>query len=267
VTDRVYFDTNVFRAVGVAYENCSLPDDLKEKILLSPLTSFEVLSQLTVKNSEEVLRQIQAIHNWTNPTATGLLPWPDDALAQFWFERPTADDGYTARMQKAFNVCLAARSVESLRQDAGQLKDAIDAMKRRTTDEFASLLATSRKEPLTDDKFSEAWFRGIANRVRADPGSKSVCEIVHKFSAYHEFEQAKLTTALQNKDYNPENHMNDLLDAEQLVYLAAPALAFLTADRGFRRVTKSDQAEQIVVVSPGDLSSSQEVEALLRRLL
>jgi hypothetical protein len=145
--ERVYFDTNVFREVGGAFHESSLPDDLKEKVLLSPLTIFEVLSQLTVKNADEVLRQIQAIHNWTNSKRTGMLPWPDDALAQFWFEKPTPDDGYTEKMQRAFNVCLAAQSVESLREDAGKLKDAMDGMRHRTAEDFGRLLQAARKEP------------------------------------------------------------------------------------------------------------------------
>lgn len=265
--ERVYFDTNVFRAVGGAFEKNSLPDDLKEKVLVSPLTTFEALSQLTVKNADQVLSQIQAIHNWTNPERTGLLPWPDDALARFWFEKPTPDDGFAEKMQKAFNICLAAESVESLREDAGKLKDAMDAMKRKTADDFGRLLEQARKEPLVGDKFSEAWFLGISNRVHADPNSKSVAEIVHKLSAYHEFEQVKLATALQYPEYNPEAHMNDVLDAEQLVYLAAPALCFLTADRGFERVAKSEQAGRIAVVPPADLSDAQKVEAVLRKLL
>jgi hypothetical protein len=40
--------------------------------------------------------------------------------------------------------------------------------------------------------------------------------------------KGEVQTALQNADYNPERHLNDLLDAEQLVYLFNPNLCFLT---------------------------------------
>jgi glucose-6-phosphate 1-dehydrogenase len=140
-------------------------------------------------------------------------------------------------------------------------------MNRKTADGFARLLEQARKERLVGDRFSEAWFLGIANRVHADPKSKSVSEIVHKFSAYHEFEEVKLTTALQHPEYNPQTHVNDLLDAEQLVYLAAPTLCFLTADRGFERVTKSEQAARIVIVPPMEVSDAHKAEAVLRKLL
>jgi hypothetical protein len=61
--------------------------------------------------------------------------------------------------------------------------------------------------------------------------------------------------------------MNDLLDAEQLVYLGAPELRFLTCDRGFERVTKSEQARRIFVVAMADVSDARRLEALLREIV
>jgi hypothetical protein len=99
-----------------------------------------IISQLTVKNGDEVLRQIQAIPNWTNPKRTGMLPWPDDALFQFWFQKPAKDDGFTSKMQKAFHSCLSASAVEPLQEEAGKLKDVMDAMRRKTAQDFGRLL-------------------------------------------------------------------------------------------------------------------------------
>ena len=82
---RVYFDTVSFREIGKALENAALPDDLRENVVVSPLSAFEVLSQLTIVKADEVLRQIQAIHNWINPKKAALLPWPDDVLANLGF--------------------------------------------------------------------------------------------------------------------------------------------------------------------------------------
>jgi hypothetical protein len=120
--ERIYFDTNVFRAVGTAFEKSTLAADLKERMLISPLTVFEVLSQLTVRNSYEVLLQIQTVRNWTNPERTGLLPWPDDMLSHLWFEKPVEDDGFTERMETAFNVCLASDSPAPLQEEAENSK-------------------------------------------------------------------------------------------------------------------------------------------------
>jgi len=41
---RVYFDTVSFREIGKALENAALPNDLRENLLVSPLSAFEALS-------------------------------------------------------------------------------------------------------------------------------------------------------------------------------------------------------------------------------
>lgn len=90
MTGRIYFDTVAFRQVGKAFEKNTLASALREKTLISPLTVFEVLSQLTTAEADEVLKQIHAVVNWTNPAHTGLLSWPDDALFSIWFKRERA---------------------------------------------------------------------------------------------------------------------------------------------------------------------------------
>ena len=266
--ERIYFDTVAFREVGKAFEKTKLPVDLAERILISPITIFEVLSQLTITNGDEVLRQIHACHNWTNPKNTGVLPWPDDGLFSIWFKKAAPDDGYTKRLEKAINVCLAADSVKSLREDAGKLKDVMDRMKQQTAQDFGNLVEAARKEPLGAENFSTLWFRGIANRVKANPTTRPMSELISDLNAYYEFEESKLKTALQYKDYNPEKHQNDLFDAEQLIYLSDPSLHFLTCDTGFQNLVKrSHQARQIVTVAQGDLVDSATVEGILRDIV
>lgn len=264
---KVYFDTVSFREIGKALKNTALPDDLREHIVVSPLSAFEVLSHLTIAKADEVLRQIQAMHHWVNSTRAGLLPLPDDALASLGFGKSMSDDDFTPRIEQAFNVCFRATSVEPLQKEAGKLKDAMDAMKLRASQDFARLLDIAKKESSKPDWFSEAWYQGIAKRAKADANSKSARELATTFSAYHEFEQVKLETALRSKGYNPEKHQNDLLDAEQLIYLGSPALRFLTCDNGFARVKKSSQAARIRIVSPHDLTDIGKTEALLKRVI
>ena len=171
-------------------------------------------------------------------------------------------------MQKAFNVCLATDSASALQEEAGKLKDVMDAMKKRTADDFGRLMETAKKEPLEGEKFSDAWFRGIASRIKADPASKARAEMVSMLSAYHEYEETKLQVALNSKGYNPEKHANDLLDAEQLIYLSDPNLHFLTCDGGFQNlVKKSPQAKRIVTVEPHKLADAEKVEAVLRGMI
>jgi hypothetical protein len=265
--DHIYFDTVAFREIGKAFTKTQLAKGLTDKILISPITLYEVWSQLTIRNAQQVLQQFHAVRNWTNPDRTGLLPWPDDTLSQIWFEKPNPDDEFTKRIERAFNVCLAVESVEPLHEEASKLKDVMDRGKEETAQNFKRLLEFARRTPLSDQEFSNAWFRGIANRVKADPNSRVVSEIVSKLSAYHEFEHSKLKIATRNKRYNVEKHINDLFDAEQLIYLADPTLRFLTCDRGIRNLVKgSPQAERIITASPHLLRNPANVERLLRQL-
>lgn len=264
---RLYFDTVVFREIGRALRKSALSTDLREHLLVSPLSAFEVLSQLSITKGDEVLGEIQAIRNWIDPLRAGLLPWPDDVLANVGFGRPLKEDDFTRHMQDAFNVCLAAQSAKCLREDAGKLKDVMDKMKLRNAQSFARLVNDAKKESPNGEWFLKAWFQGIAKRAGADTSSKSAIELSNTFNAYCEFERVKLDTALHSKEYRAENHQNDLFDAEQLIYLGCQELHFLTCDRGFLRVNASTQAPRIRVVSPDALADASKAEVLLRKIV
>jgi hypothetical protein len=53
--ERIHFDTVAFREVGKEFEKTTLASDLRERMLISPITAFELLSQLTITNADEVL--------------------------------------------------------------------------------------------------------------------------------------------------------------------------------------------------------------------
>jgi hypothetical protein len=262
----VYFDTVAFRHIGKSFEDVKLPDEIRNRILISPLTVFEVFSQLTI--GDKVLRQVHAILNWCNPQHTGLLMWPDDVLSGVWFGKAPPDDGFTERMQKAFNTCLNAESVKELAVESGHLKDEIDNMKTKTANDFGQLLRSARKEGFAWGTFSEMWFQGIANRVKGDPNSRSVSEVASLFNAHHEFERRKLRDALPDVNYDPIAHRNDLFDAEQLVYLSNPYLYFLTSDKGLADYVKnSSQANRVINVQAAELDSAEKVETLLKKMI
>lgn len=265
--ERLYLDTVAFHQFGKAFAKAELPPELRDRMLISPITMFEVLSQLTTTGADDVLRQLQATLNWTNPKHTGLLPWPDDALFSIWFKKIAPDHEFKTRMEKALNTCLAANSPGELREEAGRLKDAMDETKDRTAQDFGLLLEAARKEGLDGEGFSKAWFQGIANRIKADSASRDMAEIVTQLNAYHEFEKEKLRVALASKGYNPERHKNDLLDAEQLIYLSDPSLCFLTCDNGFRRIKDSPQAKRIFIVTPPEDLAKPTVVETVRKIL
>jgi hypothetical protein len=43
--EMIYFDTVAFRHIGKSFEEAKLPDEIRDRILISPLTVFEVFSQ------------------------------------------------------------------------------------------------------------------------------------------------------------------------------------------------------------------------------
>jgi len=261
----VYFDTDAFHRIGQVFAAQSLSAELRERVVVSPITVLEGLSHLTLAKNEEILKQIQAIHNWVNPNAARLLPWPSEAIARFGFQKATPDDEFTRRIEEAINTCLATESADELRDSAARMKDALDKMKASTGQQFKRLVEGHRRMPLSAEEFSEAWVHGIATRVRVDPKSRPVAEIVAALSAYHEFEEERLKVAASNLQYVPRP--NDLLDSEQLVYLGDPALRFLTCDGGyFARIKKSPQAKQICRASHEELADGARVEELLRRI-
>src|SRR5882724_154990 len=264
----IYLDTNAFRYFGYAFENVALAKDLRDKILISPLSAFEVFAQMAdERDGDSVLRQVHAIRNWTNTEHSGLLPWPDDWLYQVWFDEARPDDGFTTQMQNAFNMCLRADSVAEFKGIATEHKKLMDDYKLGKAHEFKNMIDAARQGKIRAFDMTDAWFVSIANSIHADPKSKPVAEIVSALSAHHEFEQAKLKIALTIADYNPlsRKNQNDIIDADQLLYLNDPLLCMITADAGFKsKVTKSPQAARIIAASPGDLMDASRAEAVLR---
>ncbi len=266
MTERIYLDTNAYRYLGIAFENATLPADLRDRMLHSPLSAFEVMKQLADEDGDAVLRQIHAIRNWTNPLHAGLLPVPDDMLRWFWFGKSLVDDGFTKNMQHSLNVCLTTDSVTEIKEEAAAHKEFMVSLKLKAAQDFQAMIVDAKKQPFD---FTKAWFLGIAHRAHADPGSKSRNEVVKILSAYHEYEQSKLQTALEIPEYNPLSlkNQNDIIDAEQLVYLGDTSLCFLTCDQGFgKRVKKSEQAARIITVAPEELLDAQKAEALLKKI-
>jgi hypothetical protein len=261
----VYFDSDTFHRIGATFSAQGLSPELRERILVSPITMLEVLSHLTLKRNAEILAHIHAVHNWLNPQRAGLLAWSTRAIAQIGFLKEAEPDDFTSRIQESINICLATDSPEELRESASKLKDSLDRMKESTSADFSRLVEGWRNESLTPEAFSEMWVHGIARRAKANPYCRPVADIISSLSAYHEFEEQRLLTAVNNREYNPDK--NDLLDSEQLPYLGDSQLHFLTCDGGYlARIKKSPQAARIHKVALDELASVEKVEALLRKI-
>jgi hypothetical protein len=189
-------------------------------------------------------------------------------LNQLWLQQPSKDDEFRKQMEYAFNVCIAADSTSAIKAEAVKHKQVMDRFKLAAAQSFKDMIDLARGEKKKTVAIKEAWFRGVAKRAHAKPESRPMSEVITMLSAYFEFEQKKLKTALMSPHYNPLSRVNqnDIVDSEQLIYLADTSLCMLTADKGFsRKVTESEQRARIVTASVSDLESARKAEGVLAK--
>jgi hypothetical protein len=262
----VYFDTDFFHHFATTFQRRALAADLRDRILLSPMTMKEVFSHLAVEWGPLVHSQIRELPNWLNKR-TGLLPWMSDAIGNIAFGVPIPDDGFTQGMQESVNELLNYQ-LEDVLAAATALRNDLDKTKREHIDYFKEALEHFSKTPLTENTFTNVWVNGIKRRLHLEENTTPPVKVVEALSAYHEFDFNKLKVALANKEqYNIEKHRNDLFDAEQLVYLKDPSLHFLTGDHGYlRKVVVSPFRSRIHEVPVADLTDAEKLESLLRQI-
>jgi len=262
----VYFDTDCFHHFAATFQNCALANDLRDKILFSPVTMMEVFSHLARNWGNKVHKQIQGLHNWVVPDHALVLPWMDAATSQIGFGVKPEDDGYTKRLQADLNACATSELPGLL--DVAKGRDAeLQQVKQTYAGHFQDTVQFFRTTPLTEDAFTKVWLNGLAQRSAVPPNTRPAAEVVAALSALHEFEFSKLKVAIHNKSYNAQKHRNDLFDAEQLIYLGDSVLHFLTLDGGYlTKIMKSPQRCRIHRVSESVLADAGKVEILLRQI-
>ena len=90
----VYFDTDAFRHILKAFSRDQLLVKLREKIVLSPITILETLSQLTLvgQAGDEILLIVKSLPNCINGRSIPMLPWWTAAVrGHVEFPRPRED--------------------------------------------------------------------------------------------------------------------------------------------------------------------------------
>ncbi len=260
----LYFDTDALRKLGTAFQTTALPSSVRAKVVLSPVSALEILSQLTIAKPEEVLRSIHGIRNLLLDQAA-ILDWPDAFIANHLFDLKTQDDTY-AHVGEAINACLCADTPDQVSGPAGQLKDLLDRAKTEQTAKNEGFITLYRKAPAAREERLLAFAQAMAKRVGADHKDGSEAKIGELLSAYFEFQDEILRRAVANQDYSFAKHSDRLFDSEQLVYLADPRLHLVTGDAGFRCAGKSPQAARIHIVKHDILTNAEEATALLTKL-
>jgi hypothetical protein len=265
---KIYTDTNALRYFGDAFRASSLDDDLRDHLLMSPVSILELLSQLATRGGKDALSAVQAIVNVYNPSHTGLLPWSEDAFREAVFGVPAKPDTFTDAATGAVNDCLAATTARELHKQSTRLRGLLDEAKHETTAAFADLLKACKSDgPMPDDTHRSIFAHAIAERAEVSTGEVDVDKVIDRLDALYVYEVDKLKAAIGSHNYNVKKHENDFFDAEQLVYLAYPGLNFLTCDTGFNRAAASPQFARIHIVSPEFLMDHATASALIRNIL
>lgn len=268
VETRVYMDTNVLRYFGTAFADLTMDEDLRDRLLVAPISVMELLSQLATHGAPEVLLAIQAMLRVFNPQHTGVLPWSDDFFRMSVFDAPPKEDVITSSLNNAINNCLSVEWVnDDLKADAHEMQRLLDVAKTGTTDQFAALRQGWMVEGLSENNHRNIFAHSIARRAGVPEDRVNVDTTILRLEALYTFEKAKLTEAANIVDYKPDKHENDVFDAELLVYLADLTLHLLTSDTGFRRAAASSQFARIHIVSPDCLRDRECATQTIRDVL
>ncbi len=194
---------------------------------------------------------------WLSPKAP-ILDWPDGFILTRIFGKSGSDEALRTD-GKSLNVCLEAGGPDEVKDSAKALKDLVDRVKLQQAQRDQGVVERLRGQTVDWSQDAQFFATGVANRVgvKLEPGAeKRVSELL---SAYFEYSSKMLRTALGDSNFSFLRNQNSALDAEQLVYLADPALHFLTLDHGFSSVTKSPQKSRIHILRPDIRNDSHSV--------
>lgn len=191
------------------------------------------------------------------------MDWPHSVISDAAFGVRAAD-GFPDKIGSALNACLTADSAEELRKLAGKIKDLLDRQKNEAAEQFGRLVAAWRQKPLSPTDHRTIWVNFHAQWAGVASPTRGVDEVINSLSAHFEYHKTKLDLAVKDPNYDPFNHKNDMLDAQQLVYLAYSNRHFLTCDTGFQNFVKtSPQRTQIHTVPIDSLADEAAIVKLL----
>jgi hypothetical protein len=124
-----FFDTNVMRYLSTGLTE-PLPDDLRDRVHLSPISAVELISQIAV-DAEAAFAAVQAFDRWINPQHALLLEWYESFYAHRVFEIEF-QDLVSEHLGAAINRCFALERVtDDVVEDATELRRFLISAKQR----------------------------------------------------------------------------------------------------------------------------------------
>lgn len=252
------FDTNVIRYLGQGLTGQHLPQHLKERIVLSAVSAIELVSQIAV-TPQEALSAIHTFENWLDTTHAVLLDWSETFVANHVFGL-AHNDGVFELLQQVLGVCYRTdRPNAQLIADAQGLRDFNECAKRQKAELFRGTATALRARALPQAELRGILPTTITESLRIKYGQQAApitdAQIEAALSAYFEFHADLVERAVNQVGFNffSRDHLNDLFDAEQLVYLADDRLHLFTTDMGYRGVRNSVQRTRIHIVDVDDV--------------
>ncbi|HEY1502364.1 MAG TPA: hypothetical protein VGF88_22500 [Acidobacteriaceae bacterium] len=240
---KIYFDTNVLRYFVDAFGNAPVDVDLKQHLVVSPISVLELLSEIGTDQAEAAFRTVKVFPNIfdaNNPIP--LLPWEDEVFRVLVFDQAPQPDQLAELLSNAMTRAFHADCVEDIREDGRELRNVLDQAKLRATNDFSALLNSFRQHgAVAEDEHRQIFANGIAHRAGVPREGVNVDRVIDRLSALWAYEYEHVMNSAGEQEYDPYRHQNDFLDIEQLVYLAHPDLHLLTSDQGFRKARESAQ--------------------------
>jgi hypothetical protein len=266
---KIYLDTNVLRYFADAFGNAPLDAELKQHLVVSPISVLELLSEIGTNQAEAAFRTVKAFPNiFDADNPIPLIPWEDEVFRVLVFDQAPQPDQLTERLSNAMARAFHANCVEDIREDAAELRNVLDQAKLRATDDFSALLNSFRQHgALADDEHRRIFANGIAHRAGVPQEGVNVDRVIDRLSALWAYEYEHVMNSAGEREYDPYRHQNDFLDIEQLVYLAHPDMHLLTSDQGFRRARQSAQYRKIRLEPVHILRNPTEASRVMRAIL
>lgn len=256
-----YFDTNVIRYLRIGL-NAPLPANLQSRIVLSPVSAIEVLSQMEDEvRGGEAFHSIHCFRDWV-PEQAVMFDWLETFCARHVFGIEIEDQIFPIVSEMLHRTLAANDLSPELRAGARNLKHVNEKAKRQKAHLFQQAADLLRAEGLGATELDLRVRRdisvGIEQRIGAARGSRAQAQIEGSLSAYCEFHRRSLLGALQNAGFrfDSREHLNDHFDSEQLLYLASPENHFISSDGGFNSVANTPQGPRIHIIPAAVLQNS-----------
>jgi len=272
----IYFDTNVLRYFGQAFQSTRLNASLRSRIAVSPLSVAELLAQLGGRGSipQEAYDAIQAIRNWVDPTNAHGLDWPQEFIKEQVFGIPIPQGARLPRVFEKLNECLQSNpDLPSFRRAAEGIKRSWEKIERRSAELRRSnfLCLRHRKIKAPKDQLLKSSLKTLREIASVTETSVDREEILEKLTAYHELEISIYSIALKDHKFNflSKSRMNDQVDIEQLLYLADDRARYLSGDEtAYKRLKGTPQWPRIrIEKDPSRLRNAASATDILREML